>query len=152
MTFPLVSRKINKVFIHCSASDNPAHDDVSVMDKWHRARGYSGCGYHFFIKKDGTIQNGREIDRVPAAQAPHNKGSLAICLHGLDKDKFTNAQFESLRRLCSAINHAYDVTFHGHCEVSNKLCPVFDYIQVLSLAGNGRMEKNSCYGGIYEMA
>lgn len=139
MIYPLITRKIDRVFIHCSASDNPKHDDVAVMDRWHRARGFDMVGYHHFIRKDGVIQNGRPIDRVPAAQAPHNTGTIAICLHGLDVDKFTSAQASSLYALCAAIDDAYDVTFHGHKEVAAKACPVIDYKGILKLDDSGVM-------------
>lgn len=131
------SRSVNRVFIHCSASDVPAHDDVSVMREWHLARGFSDVGYHFFIKKDGTVQAGRDIEVVPAAQENNNKGTIAICCHGLTD--FTEAQFKSLRELCHAIRTNVKVTFHGHCEVSTKTCPVFDYKAVLKLDANGKM-------------
>lgn len=129
------------MFIHCSASDHPDHDDVSVMDKWHRQRGWSGVGYHFFIKKDGTLQAGRHLERVPAAQAGHNRGTIAICLHGLNEDLFTESQFRTLKQLARDINLSYNgrVTFHGHKEVSAKSCPVFDYKQVLELDGSGNL-------------
>lgn len=141
--FPAISRRVDRVFIHCSASDNPAHDDVSVIRSWHvHGNGWADVGYHYFIKKDGTIQAGRPIDKIPAAQAPHNRYTIAICLHGLKKEKFTTEQFSSLRALCNSINNTLDVTFHGHCEVSDKLCPVFDYKTVLGLAGNGRMARD----------
>jgi hypothetical protein len=142
--FPTVSRQINAVFIHCSDSDHAHHDDISVIRRWHleRTPPFSDVGYHFFIKKDGTIQNGRPIDKSPAAQAGFNRGTIAICLHGKEKDKFTTAQFSSLRGLCSAINASLGgrVVFRGHCEVSAKTCPVFDYAKVLGLSGNGRMK------------
>ena len=139
MIFPRVTRHIDRVFIHCSASDNKNHDDINVIEQWHLDRGFSGVGYHFFIKKDGTIQNGREIDRTPAAQKGHNKGTIAICLGGLES--FTQAQFDSLIILCYSIAGTYDVTFHGHCEVSNKSCPVFDYKEVLGLDERGKLTK-----------
>lgn len=134
-------RKIRRVFLHCSASDNPEHDDISVIRKWHAQRGFTDVGYHWFIKKDGTVQAGRSVDQIPAAQQGHNTGTLAICLHGLDKLKFTEAQFESLRALCREINtiHQGKVTFHGHCEVSSKTCPVFDYRKVLHLSPSGHI-------------
>ena len=139
MIFPRVTRHIGRVFIHCSASDNKNHDDINVIEQWHLDRGFSGVGYHFFIKKDGTIQNGRELDRTPAAQAPYNKGTIAICLGGLEH--FTQAQYDSLIVLCYAINDTYSVTFHGHCEVSTKSCPVFSYRKVLNLDSKGRIIK-----------
>jgi peptidoglycan hydrolase-like protein with peptidoglycan-binding domain len=44
-----------------------------------------------------------------------------------------------VRQLCREIDEAYDgqVTFHGHCEVSSKSCPVFAYREVLGLDASG---------------
>lgn len=135
-------RSVQRIFLHCSASDHAAHDDVSVMRKWHLERGFNDVGYHFFIKKDGTLQKGRNIETSPAAQAGNNTGTIAICLHGLRKELFTDAQYKTLRRLCSLINYKYTeagqhVTFHGHKEVAAKDCPVFDYKKVLGLDAKG---------------
>lgn len=139
--FTAPKRPVTRVFLHCSASDNPDHDDVSVIRSWHLANGWADVGYHFFIKKDGTIQPGRDLEMTPAAQAPHNTASIAMCAHGLEKDKFTDAELASVKALCEAINRAYEgrLTFHGHCEVANKTCPVFDYRALLNLNEKGVM-------------
>jgi murein L,D-transpeptidase YcbB/YkuD len=141
MTFKKPVRAVSRVFIHCSASNNPAHDNVATMRRWHKQKGWSDVGYHFFIRKDGMLEEGRSLERTPAAQANHNTGTIAICCHGLDKAKFTEAQFDTLRTLCGDIDIAYggEVTFHGHCEVSAKSCPVFDYRAVLSLDAEGHV-------------
>ena len=141
MTFIKPKRTVNRVFLHCSASDNVQHDNVKTITEWHLKRGFSGIGYHYFISKDGKIHTGRNIEVKPAAQEENNTGSIAICLHGLDIAKFTQAQFKSLKSLCKQINIAYsgDITFHGHCEVANKACPVFDYKDVLTLNAKGYM-------------
>lgn len=58
----------------------------------------------------------------------------------MKKTDFTYDQFEALRNFCTQINNAYDnITFHGHCEVSAKACPVFDYKAQLGLTPAGRM-------------
>lgn len=134
-------RSINRVFIHCSASDNPEHDNVATMDRWHKGRGWSGVGYHFFIRKDGTVERGRDINKIPAAQRGHNTDTIAICLHGLEKSKFTVKQKSALIGLCQQINDQCSpyVTFHGHNEVANKACPVIDYKSVLNLNSDGKM-------------
>lgn len=140
----MINRLVDTVFIHCSASDNPKHDDISVMTIWHLERGFNGVGYHYFIKKDGTIQIGRDLERPSAAQKGYNSHSIAICLHGLKKNKFTEAQFKSLRELCMDINKDYKglMRFRGHCEVNeHKTCPVFDYKKVLNLDKNGYILK-----------
>lgn len=132
-------RSVQRVFIHCSASDNPTHDNVATITAWHKARGMATIGYHFFISKDGTVHTGRNLETTPAAQAGNNLATIAICLHGLKKNLFTQAQFDSLKQLVSEINKEYGgkVTFHGHREVAAKSCPVFDYKTVLQLDKKG---------------
>lgn len=140
-----VTRHIHTVFIHCSASDRPEHDSAAVIDRWHRnpPRHWSGIGYHVFIRKDGTIQHGRDFNRTPAAQQGHNRGTLALCLHGLHINRFTNAQRSSLNHLCAAIDRTLSqrngqrIRFRGHCEVSTKSCPVIDYRHWLNLNAAG---------------
>ncbi|WEM43059.1 peptidoglycan-binding domain-containing protein [Photobacterium sp. DA100] len=141
MEFYKPKRSIEVVFLHCSASDSPAHDNVETMRKWHLARKWNDVGYHYFIRKDGLIENGRDIEKIPAAQLGYNQGSIAICLHGLKPELFTEQQFNSLISLCRQINEAYEnqIIFRGHCEVSNKACPVFDYRTVLGLDHFGEM-------------
>lgn len=148
MAFTRPERYIERVFVHCSASDKPEHDDMEVIRRWHTdpkpaGRGWTDVGYHFFIRKTGLLETGRSLERIPAAQRGNNTGTIAICLHGLKDELFTSAQFETLIGLCKEINEAYDtqVTFHGHCEVANKDCPVFDYRRVLGLDADGAMTR-----------
>lgn len=151
-------RPIDRVFLHCSASNNSDHDDAAVIDKWHRERGWAGIGYHFFIRSDGLIQTGRDLVKSPAAQRGHNKGTIAICLHGLHPGDFTDAQRATLQELCLQIRDAHmdglivreephllaelqdPITFHGHTEVANKDCPVFPYKDWLRLNSAGEMK------------
>jgi N-acetyl-anhydromuramyl-L-alanine amidase AmpD len=105
-------------------------------------RGWDGIGYHYFIRKKGQIEIGRNLEKKPIAQQGHNQGTIAICLHGLLKEKFTEEQYDSVKLLCKTINSNYSdkIRFRGHCEVSAKSCPVFDYKTVLSLNKEGYME------------
>jgi N-acetylmuramoyl-L-alanine amidase len=139
--FTKPDRAVDRVFLHCSASDRPEHDNVDTMRDWHLARGWSDVGYHFFIRKDGTVEDGRSVELTPAAQGGNNTGTIAICLHGLAEENFTSDQFRSLIDLCKEISISYAnlITFHGHCEVSAKACPVFPYKAVLGLDGHGEM-------------
>ena len=142
MPFRKPARHVDRVFLHCSASDNPDHDDIDTIRHWHvNERGWSDVGYHYFIRKDGTLDAGRSLERDPAAQAGHNTGAVAVCLHGLAKESFTGAQYRALIGLAGEIDGACagGVTVHGHCEVSPKSCPVFPYRAVLGLDRDGRM-------------
>lgn len=144
--FTKPNRKVDRVFLHCSASDVASHDNVATMRRWHtdpkpHGRGWNDVGYHLFIRKSGQLESGRPLEKIPAAQAGHNTGSIAICMHGLDEPKFTNAQYDTLRALCVEINNAYDgnLTFHGHKEVAAKACPVYFYKDILQLDQFGRL-------------
>ncbi len=142
MQFAKPARPVDRVFLHCSASDNPDHDDIGTIRAWHvDGNGWSDVGYHYFIRKDGTLEAGRALERTPAAQSGNNAGTVAVCLHGLAAENFTEAQFRTLAALAREIDEAYSgrVTFHGHCEVSAKSCPVFPYAEVLGLDEAGRM-------------
>ena len=128
-------RNINKLIIHCSAT-RECDDSVnaSVIDRWHKARGWKGCGYHFIVLIDGTIETGRMIDEVGAHVKGINKSSIGICyIGGLEKDGKTPKdtrtpnQKESLLLLIKTLKKIYpEATLHGHNEFSNKACPSFD--------------------------
>ena len=60
-----MSRKTTDyIIIHCTAT-RPSQDiGFEEVNNWHRARGWIGCGYHFIIKRDGKIEDGRTTDAV----------------------------------------------------------------------------------------
>ena len=136
------NRKVDKVFIHCTAyshQDLFGGDLVNAIRGWHQKRGWSDIGYHYLIDCQGKLLTGRNIEQIPAAQYMHNSRTIAICLDGLYEEQFNEKQFDTLKQWASQVCLAYDgnITFHGHCEVSNKTCPVFDYKKVLELDENG---------------
>lgn len=137
------NRKVSRVFLHCSANSN-AKWGIEDLKASHISRGFSDIGYHFFIDFAGKIFIGRSLETNPAAQVGHNTGTIAICLHGGQDSKadFKIEQYHILKSLCKQICEAYNnqITFHGHCEVSAKDCPVFDYKEVLSLDEKGYIQ------------
>jgi len=143
--FSTPSRYIDRIFIHCSATDSASHDNIETIRKWHTVdNGWSDIGYHYFIDKNGILHAGRPLNKTPAAQSGHNTGTIAICLSGLSD--FTKVQFDTLNKLCDQIQKELPaVTFHGHKEVANKTCPVFDYQRVLGLDSKGVRTTNSVY-------
>jgi hypothetical protein len=121
-------KNINKIIIHCSDSDIHAHDDISVIRKWHLERGFNDVGYHFFVKKNGIVQTGRAIHMIGAHCVNQNLTSIGICLSG--KINFTETQFIHARELCEALMDRYKIKESGiypHCYFSkNKTCPNFN--------------------------
>jgi N-acetylmuramoyl-L-alanine amidase len=124
-------RQIKKIIIHQSASDIPTHDDISVVDRWHKERGWKGVGYHYFIQSDGVLQYGRSICEVGAHTKGHNRDSIGICLHG--KTKFTPNQFATLRHLVESLDFTLgNLKVYGHSDFEpTRHCPGFDYKNVL---------------------
>lgn len=125
-------RDINEIIVHCSAT--PEWRDVTAkdIDRWHTERGFRGIGYHYVIKLDGTIENGRPENEVGAHCLGHNKNSIGVCyVGGCDKDmrpKDTRTQQQrvSLILLLANLKKKYpNATVRGHNEFVNKACPSF---------------------------
>ena len=126
-------RKIDEIIIHCTATVEGKDYHVKDVDKWHKARGWKGIGYHYLITLDGTIEIGRPEDEIGAHCTGHNKHSIGVCyVGGLDKnekpkDTRTEAQKEALWEILRRLLIKYpDATIHGHCEFASKACPSFN--------------------------
>ena len=59
-------RKINKIILHCSATEADKPFTAADIRKWHKARGFADIGYHFIVDLDGTIEPGRPVEQVGA--------------------------------------------------------------------------------------
>lgn len=134
---------ILEIFIHCSDSDLPEHDNIETITKWHvEDNGWDYIGYHLVFTQDGEVHPGRSLEIQPAAQYPFNRNTIAVCLTG--RHSFSDAQKKSLRAVCKQINKAYDgaVRFRGHKEVDpDRTCPNFDYKECLGLDDYGFLLK-----------
>lgn len=126
-------REINKIIIHCSATKPSQDIGAFQINEWHKKQGWSGIGYHFVIRRNGEIENGRDIAITGAHCKNHNKNSLGICLvggideHGKSENNFTEKQFQSLRLLVDKLKKDFpEATIHGHNEFAAKDCPCFD--------------------------
>ena len=113
--------------VHCSATPEEMDIGVEEIDRWHKERGWIGCGYHFVIRKDGTVETGRDIDAIGAHVRGFNQTSIGICLVGTSD--FTDEQYTSLKTLISDVLEKYpDATVRGHRDFPSvkKDCPNFD--------------------------
>lgn len=137
---------VKAIIVHCAAT--PPEYDVGFkeIDRWHRKKGWMMCGYHYIIKRDGTIEKGRELTRFGAhCPGGWNQKSLGICMAGgidkkptpkrkpLPENNFTKAQFTALRGLLMWLRSVG----YAHCAVvghrdtppgikAKKDCPSFD--------------------------
>ena len=59
-------RTITLIIVHCSANRQGSTLRMMDIDRLHRSLGWKGCGYHFVIPTDGTIETGRPLEQVGA--------------------------------------------------------------------------------------
>lgn len=95
----------------------------------HLNRAWSGIGYHFVIRKDGTIERGRPEWAIGAHTQDNNYDSLGINIAGdFDIGSPTSAQVQSAAKLiadlCSKYNLPIDEkSILGHCDLAITVCP-----------------------------
>jgi N-acetylmuramoyl-L-alanine amidase len=127
-------RQINRIIIHCTATPEGRDHTAKEIDRWHKAQGWSGIGYHYVIRLDGTVENGRPVEKVGAHVKGHNADSIGVVyVGGCDKnmkpkDTRTAAQKAALVKLVAVLQKRYpNTTVHGHNEFDKgKACPSFN--------------------------
>ena len=75
-------RIINLIVVHCSATRGDCTLSPEDLDRLHRRRGFNGTGYHYYIRKDGTVHLTRPIERIGAHAKGFNAHSIGICYEG----------------------------------------------------------------------
>ncbi len=56
--------------------------DAATIHQWHLNNGWSGIGYHFLVRKNGTIERGRPEPTIGAHTSGSNSNSIGICFEG----------------------------------------------------------------------
>ena len=127
-------RQIKEIILHCSATAEGRDYTVADIDRWHKARGWRGIGYHYVIYRDGSVHPGRPVEQIGAHCTGHNANSIGICYIGglaadnkTPKDTRTPAQIQALRDLVGELKKKYPgARVHGHNEFAAKECPCFN--------------------------
>ena len=122
------------IVIHCTQTPKDMEVDVEKVTQWHKDRGFDTIGYHYLIKRDGTLQVGRDEDVVGAHAVAVNGTSIGVALVGggtVDmgwENNFTPVQFETLKSIIIKLKDKYNIEkIIGHYQVDDKKeCPSFD--------------------------
>lgn len=130
-------RKIDMIVVHCTATRSNQnytvgqlyHDHV-VVNHWRF------IGYHYYIRRDGTVANTRPLERMGAHARGHNASSIGICYEGgLDEqgraaDTRTEAQKKAMAKLIVQLKFQFPTITQilGHRDLPGvqKACPCFD--------------------------
>ncbi|VTQ55199.1 N-acetylmuramoyl-L-alanine amidase [Clostridium perfringens] len=116
----------NKIIIHNADATSCSVYDI---DRWHKGNGWSGIGYHYFIRKDGSVWTGRPENAKGAHTIGQNSSSIGICLEGtLMREKPTRAQLNSLLSLIADIkDRRGNLPVYGHKDFNNTDCPGINF-------------------------
>ena len=110
---------------------NPQDDDLSAeeINESHQDQGWVGIGYHYVIRKDGTVELGRPVWAIGAHAYDENSHTIGVHVCGnFEIGEPTPAQIESLAMLLANICTDYDLpidreTIVGHRELMPTACP-----------------------------
>ena len=112
----------NKIILHHAEASKCTVQDVH---SWHLNNGWAGIGYHYFIRKDGSVYKGRPDGAIGSHCQGSNTGSLGICFEGnYMKETMPAAQYNAGIDLIKYLRGKYgNLTIYGHKELLATECP-----------------------------
>lgn len=118
------SKVLEYIVVHHTAST--AKETVEQIHNFHiNNNGWAGIGYHFYIRKDGTIYRGRPEKYIGAHCENYNSVSLGICCEGnFEIEQPTEKQLTSLSELIQYLKKKYgNIQVVGHKDLNATACP-----------------------------
>ena len=99
--------------------------DAQSIHKGHLKLGYIGIGYHYYIRKDGSIYTGRPVDTVGAHCTGRNDNSVSICFEGnFETETMSTTQIASGQYLVNQLKRMYpSATVVKHKDLLATACP-----------------------------
>lgn len=121
---------------------------IDIIHNYHKnTRGYAGIGYHFYIRRDGSIYRGRQEHMQGAHAYGANSDSIGICFEGnLNEEYLTREQIEAGRWLVSYLKGKYEnIEFTEHRKVCNTSCPgkKFNIEEIVNVQVNNQQVSNT---------
>ena len=124
----------NRFFTNCIVVHHIGNTNADVsaetVHQWHLNNGWSGIGYHFLIRKDGTIEEGRPLGTVGAHVYGENRHTVGINVVGnFEAAVPTEAQKSAVAHLIASLCTVYQFdpewegTVFGHRDLSATACP-----------------------------
>ena len=118
-------KKTDTIILHHAVYNG----DVEGIDRIHKNKDYTCIGYHFYVRKDGTIYRGRQEDAVGAHAYGSNSTSLGICAEGnFEEDIMSAEQKNSIIELVGYLKGKYGISkVVRHRDVCATACPGKNY-------------------------
>ena len=99
--------------------------DVQSIHATHLSNGWSGIGYHFYVRKDGSVYRGRPVDKVGGHCIGKNNVSVGICFEGnFENEIMPAAQIKAGQELISYLKGLYpSAEVKRHKDFNSTACP-----------------------------
>lgn len=112
----------NKILLHNADASNCSIYDIH---DWHLSNGWVGCGYHYLVRKDGSVYRGRPEECAGAHCPGQNTQSIGICSEGAyNWETMTEQQYQAVLNLMQDIRNRYgNIPAYGHKEFYSTDCP-----------------------------
>lgn len=120
---------------------------VEIIHNYHKNKGWAGIGYHFYVRKDGSVYRGRPENMAGAHCPGVNSISLGICAEGdFEQEIMNDVQKNAIVELIKDIKLRYNIKWiKGHREILSTDCPGTNYpLQgIIDLANNNEINNNN---------
>ena len=112
------------IVLHHAAANGSVYD----VHNWHLANGWAGIGYHFYVRKDGSVYRGRPENWTGSHTSGHNS-KIGICAEGnFEADQMGVAQKNAIIELLEYLYGKYgDLPVYGHRDLDATSCPGKNY-------------------------
>lgn len=133
-------RMIKYLIVHCTDSDDSLDLGAREIKHLHTApmteaidwsgykthgRGWSDIGYHFVVRRDGTLEKGRPLEQRGAHVKGWNRKSIGIVWVG--RKEIMKDQYHTLLSVLRGMMNMYGISIDnvlGHGEIDHlKTCP-----------------------------
>ena len=130
------------IVIHCSATRCDRDYPVEQLLHDHKARGFRTIGYHFYIRRSGSVTRHRKLLEVGAHIRGLNRCSIGVCYEGgldasgIPADTRTPEQKARLEELLWKLHKVFPkALIVGHRDLPGveKACPCFQCDEYRSL-------------------
>lgn len=115
-------RSTTRIILHHAAARKCTAQQIH---SWHLANGWAGIGYHFFVRKDGSVYRGRPETVVGAHAGNNNYDSIGICFEGnFMTETMGGAQRKAGQELVQYLKDKYGISkVQRHSDVNATGCP-----------------------------
>ena len=142
--FTINNREITEMVVHWTETNTNRNIGSEEINKFHVDQGLEGIGYHYVIRRNGSLQRGRPVG-LKGQHAPinsHDERSIGVVFVGginsptqsvgeLSAASLTRSQFNTFDHLCRAFYNRFPGgQIVGHNDIDdNEVDPGFDVLE-----------------------